>query len=139
MAMDETLIRFQPLGRACNRNRPQTFRLCAQCGVQFGPIRHLLIRHCSSECANKSKRLPPEERKPRAIRKRLAACAQRRIAYLIQMGRMVRPEKCEQCGIIGKIEAAHFDYHEPEKVRWLCVGCHRRWDRAEPKGGTEPR
>lgn len=50
---------------------------------------------------------------------------------------MVKPAACDECGTTeARIEAAHFDYGEPERVRWLCASCHRRWDWAEPKGGT---
>ncbi|MCC7409315.1 MAG: hypothetical protein IT442_14715 [Phycisphaeraceae bacterium] len=39
---------------------------------------------------------------------------------------------------MGRIEAAHFNYDEPLRVRWLCCSCHRRWDKRHPKHGTIP-
>ena len=51
----------------------------------------------------------------------------------IKSGRLVRPDTCEECGAGGTIEAAHFNYSERLRVRWLCLSCHRSWDRAEPK------
>lgn len=49
-------------------------------------------------------------------------------------GALVRPDVCELCGSAStRIEAAHSDYSRPLDVRWLCLPCHRRWDRAEPK------
>ena len=60
--------------------------------------------------------------------------AQARVRTAICGGRLVRPDTCESCGAVGgPIEAAHRDYSEPLDVRWLCRGCHRRWDFAEPK------
>lgn len=50
---------------------------------------------------------------------------------------MARPTTCESCGTTGRrIEAAHYTYDEPLRVRWLCRSCHVRWDKQEPKGGT---
>lgn len=57
--------------------------------------------------------------------------------YQIKLGNIIRPSICEECGANNKkIEAAHFNYEEPLRVRWLCHGCHQRWDRDEPKGGA---
>lgn len=60
--------------------------------------------------------------------------AHRRVRHEIRMGRMERKENCEWCGASGRIEAAHRDYTKPLEVHWLCVSCHRSWDKAEPKG-----
>lgn len=62
--------------------------------------------------------------------------AQRRMAYLIKSGQVKRPGYCEECGNECRAEAAHYDYSEPERVRWLCRSCHVKWDKAEPKGGV---
>jgi predicted Zn-ribbon and HTH transcriptional regulator len=56
-----------------------------------------------------------------------------RVRMAIRRGVLVRPPTCQNCGIAGRIEAAHGDYTRPLDVRWLCVPCHRRWDVAEPK------
>lgn len=59
------------------------------------------------------------------------------MAYHIKAGNIQRPTVCEECKASDrKIEAAHFNYDEPLRVRWLCRSCHVRWDRAEPKGAT---
>jgi hypothetical protein len=76
------------------------------------------------------------DRKPRAEATPEARRAQRRIAYRVATGALIRPCRCEQCDSEGPIEAAHFDYAEPERVRWLCRYCHRAWDQACPKRGT---
>lgn len=65
-----------------------------------------------------------------AIQRKAAALVFR----AIQRGDLVRPSTCEQCGKSGcMIEAAHYNYDEPLRVRWLCRGCHKKWDRADPK------
>jgi hypothetical protein len=56
-----------------------------------------------------------------------------RVNYAVRKGWLVRPDTCENCDGPGPIEAAHEDYNKPLDVRWLCRGCHRRWDAAEPK------
>jgi hypothetical protein len=123
-------IRPRPGG---NRRGPQTFRDCAQCGRRFGPIRHLSRRFCSPRCHYENARVPERRRlKPTPAARR----AQRRVAFLIQAGRLHRPATCEECGKAGRVEAAHRDYARPADVRWLCISCHRRWDKAEPKGGV---
>lgn len=50
-------------------------------------------------------------------------------------GRLVRPDTCEECGQQARIEAAHWNYSEALRVRWLCRPCHIKWDREVPKSG----
>lgn len=60
--------------------------------------------------------------------------AGRKVRKAIRIGELRRPANCEECGLVApKIEAAHLDYSEPLKVRWLCISCHRTWDCNEPK------
>ena len=59
--------------------------------------------------------------------------ANAKLRYAIRKGWIVRPDHCERCGATGRIEGAHHDYDRPLDVRWLCVSCHRAWDKAEPK------
>jgi hypothetical protein len=51
----------------------------------------------------------------------------------IRRGKLTRPDRCEECERSGRIQAAHYDYAEPLRVRWLCRSCHALWDRAQPK------
>jgi hypothetical protein len=59
----------------------------------------------------------------------------RRITRLaIEKGRLVRPERCQNCGEIprpradGKaaVQCHHPDYSDPMNVEWLCSPCHRK-------------
>lgn len=52
----------------------------------------------------------------------------------IEKGLLVRPKKCERCGLEHKnIDAAHYDYSKPLDVKWLCRICHVEWDKKSPK------
>lgn len=59
--------------------------------------------------------------------------AGRAVAKAVKEGRLVKPDRCESCGCARKITAAHYNYSELERVRWLCWSCHMRWDKEEPK------
>ena len=52
----------------------------------------------------------------------------------IRAGKLIRPDQCSGCRQHStKIEAAHVDYARPLDVIWLCVRCHRDFDRVAPK------
>src|SRR5678815_445817 len=114
------------------RFRPKTFLTCQRCGQKFGPVSRLSKKFCSNDCKYESLRTGLN----RPIRTGAAQRAQRRVAYAVQTGKLVRPTTCDECGQERKIEAAHYDYSDPMRVRWLCIPCHRKWDKEEPKGGT---
>ena len=115
-------------------SRPPTFYTCPQCGQRFGPVDHLHRKFCSKECANIA-RSTGRRTFRKTIRK--ARSAQSLVQYYVGAGLLQRPLACEECGATErKIEAAHYNYDEPLRVRWLCVPCHRRWDKNEPKHAT---
>lgn len=64
---------------------------------------------------------------------RLLGRAWAAVAAAIARGILMRPDACEECGKSCKPDAAHFNYREPLRVRWLCRSCHSFWDVAEPK------
>lgn len=114
--------------------RPQTFKTCEQCSNRFGPVGHLRQRFCSVAC-----KVAAQKTGRRTFRKTItkARSAQSLLRYHVQAGNITRPAECEECGAANcKIEGAHFDYSQPLVVRWLCVPCHRKWDKEEPKGAT---
>ena len=119
---------------ACRlRYRPQTFRACDQCGRTFGPLANLRRRFCSQICKNDAQATGA---KVRYVSTDDAKQAHLQVRYAIWRGDLVRPDCCEECGQAARIEAAHFNYSEPLRVRWLCKPCHRRWDFEHPKGGA---
>lgn len=65
-----------------------------------------------------------------------AHAARSQVAYAVKTGKLVKPDKCEQCSQSLPLEAAHDDYDKPLQIVWLCIPCHRAWDKAHPKGGT---
>lgn len=106
---------------------------CRQCGKLFPSDRATKVL-CSQACKT-VEQSTGRKRKTVAIGK--ARSAQSLIAYHVKSGRISKPDTCEHCGRSGiAIEAAHEDYDQPLKVRWLCVSCHRRWDKQNPKHGT---
>lgn len=50
--------------------------------------------------------------------------AQNRLKYAVRMGYLVRPNKCEKCGIETKVDAHHEDYSKALEIMWLCRRCH---------------
>lgn len=52
--------------------------------------------------------------------------ARSKLAYQVRNGLIVRPDKCESCGITCKVQAHHEDYSRPYDVKWLCFVCHRK-------------
>jgi hypothetical protein len=111
-----------------------TFLLCKKCGQVYGPVDHLCRRYCSKACAYAAALTGRK-----SIRKTItkARSAQSLLRYHVQAGHLVRPSVCEECKSTDRrIEGAHFNYDEPLRVRWLCIPCHRRWDKQEPKGAT---
>jgi hypothetical protein len=113
---------------------PPTYKTCQACKGTFGPVDHLDRRFCSHACAYKA-RATGRRTLRKTIRK--ARNAQSLVRYHVLAGHIIRPSACQQCGTTArKIEAAHFNYDEPLRVRWLCKSCHARWDKKEPKGAT---
>lgn len=42
----------------------------------------------------------------------------------IACGKLIRPDYCGHCGLVGKPQAHHPDYSKPLEVIWLCAKCH---------------
>jgi len=120
-------------GEKGGNRKKQTFKICDCCGKEFGPVDHLVRRFCSYACKVKAQTTGRKVFR-RTIAK--ARAAQSLVRHHILAGHIIRPEKCEECGKHGRIEAAHYDYDKPLEVRWLCRSCHVKWDKAEPKHAT---
>lgn len=46
--------------------------------------------------------------------------------YSVRRGEVIRPNSCENCNKIGKVNGHHTDYSTPLKVEWLCNMCHAK-------------
>lgn len=123
----------RPMRRGGNR-KPRTYSICPRCLCIYGPLARHARRYCSRACTIEAQRTGRTRlRRPTSSARR----AHGLVNYHIKAGNLARPLACEVCGITGKrIEAAHFNYDEPLRVRWLCRSCHVRWDKVDPKGGT---
>lgn len=55
--------------------------------------------------------------------------ARMRVRVELRAGRMLRPDRCEECSEPARVEAHHEDYDKPLSVRWLCKACHIDADR----------
>lgn len=119
--------------RIGGNRRPRSWTICPVC-LSIFPLPRMQRRFCSFDCKVKAQTTGRQTAR-RTIAK--ARSAQSLLRYHIQAGNIVRPEACEECGATNRrIEGAHFDYDKPLRVRWLCVPCHRRWDKREPKHAT---
>ena len=79
--------------------------------------------------------LRPTTKPLKANPNRLAFFAYFRVFARVLVGSEER-HFCSECGLQGRIEAAHHNYDESLKICWLCRSCHAKWDWAQPKGGT---
>lgn len=39
---------------------------------------------------------------------------------------LIRPDNCEKCGEMTRVQAHHEDYSKHLKINWLCSKCHAR-------------
>lgn len=62
--------------------------------------------------------------------------ANERVRRAVDSGRLMRPERCSQCGRNEEVQAAHVDYSRPLDVRWLCRSCHASYDHPGRAAGT---
>lgn len=60
--------------------------------------------------------------------------ARRKARHAISKGDIVRPDRCEECGEVGQIDAHHPDYDRPLDVEFLCKQCH--YERHSRGGGS---
>jgi hypothetical protein len=64
------------------------------------------------------------ERHPKKAR------ARRAVEYAVRIGKIIKPEICEDCGEIvsdlRKLHGHHADYSKPLDVEWLCRSCHEK-------------
>lgn len=53
--------------------------------------------------------------------------ARRQIRNQIKNGSLVKPQKCQDCGVNNVLfDAHHPDYSKPLKIIWLCRACHTK-------------
>lgn len=61
------------------------------------------------------------------IKEPLLKCNCRRYTInKVRRGQIIRPNKCNQCGVKCKPNAHHPDYSNHHLVEWLCISCHKK-------------
>lgn len=53
------------------------------------------------------------------------------IRQAVRRGQIIKPDHCENCGLICNPEGHHHDYSKKLEVIWLCRGCHCREHKKE--------
>lgn len=98
-------------------------KLCSKCDAEAIPSscwcrEHVAeyMREYRRKNGNKQYDTPEQRAKQKA---------RTRLNYAISKGKIIRPDKCNECKNRGKIEAHHTNYEKPYDVIWLCRECHR--------------
>lgn len=55
----------------------------------------------------------------------LQSRARAQVFLMLEDGILTKPRHCETCGKARKLEGHHANYYEVERVKWLCLSCHR--------------
>jgi hypothetical protein len=71
-------------------------------------------------CNDRMKKKYPEKIRARAILK-----------YAVDIGVVIRPNYCSECGVECAPQGHHPDYSAPLEVIWLCDPCHKKVHRSE--------
>lgn len=122
----------------------QAYKRCTKCGElkpldefyrnrSFGDGRQPSCKACFNitkkayRDANpeKTKRAAERWRAANIERVRLHARVRDTVGRALRRGDLVRPEACERCGRVQRIEGHHHDYTKPLEVEWLCGYCHK--------------
>lgn len=74
-------------------------------------------------------RVLTQTRCPEATRRKKLA-ANGLINMRLRRGAIEKPNRCETCDRVRRLDAHHDDYDKPAEVRWLCRSCHMKWHRA---------
>lgn len=82
------------------------------------------FREKNKEKLSRLKKIWYQQNKDKEIYK--IKCKARKILNkAISDGIVVRPNKCENCGLELPIEGHHPDHLKPLEVKWLCYSCHK--------------
>lgn len=45
--------------------------------------------------------------------------------YHVKRGNIVKPQSCQICSEVRKLESHHHDYKKPLDIIWICIPCHK--------------
>ena len=91
---------------------------CKQCHKRAYPIR-------SWNMTDKGMNSAKIATKAWAERNRIKVNTYAKVRYHLSKGHIVKPDNCQQCNSINKLDAHHHDYSKPLDVEWLCRQCHK--------------
>lgn len=124
-------------------------RTCARCGASLRDRKPQAV-YCSRVCKERarfkrsdvyreatlarSKRYRASEKGKASMRRRRQraykkfperAKARAAVQNEVRRGRIAKPERCQECGCVARVEAHHHaGYDRPLDVLWLCKRCH---------------
>jgi hypothetical protein len=114
-------------------------RLCKHCAQPFVTDDGRRTA-CSETCAVATKRSGGAARQSKHRDKHLLRnLARQTLKNAILLGKIRRPDRCEACGELAKVEGHHEDYTRPFWVEWLCRECHAGLDDGRHFGAGEPK
>jgi len=106
-------------------------RKCEICGKPFlarpCDIKRGRGRFCSRQCSNVNLQAAFAARVQEPgtqLQKQVRSSGL--INMRVRRGQLKRPDRCSQCGKIGRVDGHHDDYGRPDQVRWLCRSCHMK-------------
>lgn len=106
----------------------RTYRKCMEC--------NRILWQAKKDQYTRNRRGNPDEIRKQKQReaRRFAedprkAYARRKVNFHVRKGWLKKPDACERCGAIAKLDGSHDDYDKPLEVEWLCRPCHGAKDR----------
>lgn len=116
---------------------------CSQCKNYFGRedvfiysrnrtgvISYYHCRKCNSERVHRYQSTKKGKKKAKETFLRMTVKypdkykARQAVSYALKSGKIIKPNKCENCLEIKIVEGHHFDYGKPLDVIWMCRKCH---------------
>ena len=97
--------------------------------------KHTYCNECIRDKHRESYRRNPQPRKDSVVRwghkNPEKVRAHRKLNMAVSAGRITKPENCQLCGKVARIEAHHWKGYSEKytlDVQWLCRPCHRKED-----------